>query len=127
MKKFIIICFFLFLPLIEVYGDVVQLQALWDVPSTYSQVRTYNLWVAPSPTGLFELDTTFTGGATSNGDVVVDMDPGETLYFELTAMYDDGEESGPSNVASYTYPFVTPPPPPVEKEAPRNLVVRAAL
>jgi hypothetical protein len=103
-------------------GETVHLQSFWTPPTESDLVRTYNLWQAPTPTGFFELIETFEGGRTNSGFFITEMEPGETVYFELTATYDDNEESGPSNVALYTHPLT--PPPPLMKEAPQNLVVR---
>lgn|SRR5574343_101441 len=120
-----IICFFISVAI----ADVVTLTALWDPPSTYSDVTRYDMWMSTTPTGMFVIEEEFTGGSTSQGYIAIDMTPGQTLYFQLTAHYIDGRDSGPSNTASYTYPLVTPPPvdpPPPVREAPRNLVLRPA-
>lgn len=129
MKKYILAFILCGLAVLESFADVVQLTALWEAPSTYNQITRYDLWMAPTETGLFVIEEEFTGGLTETGYVIVDMEPGETLYFQLTAHYQDGQDSGPSNTASYTYPLVIPPPdpppPPAVKEAPRNLRVVA--
>ena len=91
----------------------VPLTVAWDAPNV--PVEGYHLWESPNSGGLYVLRADEIDGAETQYRFLVEIEPGQSRYFVLTA-FGGGQESYYSNEVSYSHPFPVGPIP-----APRNV------
>jgi hypothetical protein len=109
MKKLIAIIAFFFLTAIPAAAITVNLTFEWD-PNQEADLAGYRLYMS-STSGQYVSHIQQVGKVTTTVEQV-DIDPGEILYFVLTAFDLDNNESGYSNEVSFflddTSPGVAP-------------------
>ena len=92
---------------------LVPLTVAWDPPEV--PVEGYHLWESSNSGGLYVLRADEISGAETQYRFLVEIEPGQSRYFVLTA-FGGGQESDYSNEVSYSHPFPVGPIP-----APRNV------
>ncbi len=80
----------------------VPLTVAWDAPEV--AVEGYHLWEAPASGGLYVLRDDEIAGAETQYRFLIEIEPGQSRYFVLTA-FGGGQESDYSNEVSYSHPF----------------------
>ena len=79
-----------------------SLTVAWDAPN--EPVDGYHLWEAPTSGGLYTLRADEIGGQLTQYRFLIEIEPGQTRYFVMTA-WADSLESDYSNEVSYSHPF----------------------
>ena len=80
----------------------IPLTVAWDAPN--EPVDGYHLWEAPTSGGLYTLRADEIGGQLTQYRFLIEIEPGQTRYFVMTA-WADSLESDYSNEVSYSHPF----------------------
>lgn len=110
MKKLIAIIAFFFLTVLPAYAITVNLTFEWDA-NTETDLAGYRLYMS-STSGQYISHIKQVGKVTTTTLENVDIDPGEIIYFVLTAFDLDNNESGYSNEVNFflddTSPGVAP-------------------
>jgi len=97
----------------------IPLTVAWDAPN--EPVDGYHLWEAPTSGGLYTLRAGEIGGQLTQYRFLIEIEPGQSRYFVMTA-FGGGQESDYSNEVSYSHPFPVGPIP-----APRNVRLVGAV
>ena len=97
----------------------VPLTVAWDAPAV--PVEGYHLWESPNSGGLYTLRADEIDGAETQYRFLIEIEPGQSRYFVMTA-FGGGQESDYSNEVSYSHPFPVGPIP-----APRNVRLVGAV
>ena len=80
----------------------VPLTVAWDAPEV--AVEGYHLWESSNSGGLYTLRADEIAGAETQYRFLVEIEPGQSRYFVMTA-YGGNEESDYSNEVNYNHPF----------------------
>ena len=80
----------------------VPLTVAWDAPEV--AVEGYHLWESPASGVLYVLRADEIDGAETQYRFLVEIEPGQSRYFVMTA-YAENQESDYSNEVNYTHPF----------------------
>ncbi len=83
-------------------AETIPLTVAWDAPEV--AVEGYHLWEAPASGGLYVLRDDEIAGAETQYHFLIEIEPGQSRYFVLTA-FGGGQESDYSNEVSYSHPF----------------------
>jgi len=83
-------------------AETIPLTVAWDAPEV--AVEGYPLWEAPASGGLYTLRAEEIAGAETQYRFLIEIEPGQSRYFVLTA-FGGGQESDYSNEVSYSHPF----------------------
>ena len=81
---------------------LVPLTVAWDPPEV--PVEGYHLWESPQRGGLYTLRADEIDGAETQYRFLIEIEPGQSRYFVMTA-FGGGQESDYSNEVNYNHPF----------------------
>ena len=81
---------------------LVPLTVAWDPPEV--PVEGYHLWESPNSGGLYVLRADEIAGAETQYRFLIEIEPGQSRYFVMTA-FGSNEESDFSNEVNYNHPF----------------------
>ena len=80
----------------------IPLTVAWDAPNV--PVEGYHLWESSNSGGLYVLRADEIDGAETQYRILIEIEPGQSRYFVMTA-YGGNEESDYSNEVNYNHPF----------------------
>ena len=83
-------------------AETIPLTVAWDAPEV--AVEGYHLWDAPASGGLYTLRADEIDVAETQYRFLIEIEPGQSRYFVLTA-FGGGQESEFSNEVNYSHPF----------------------